>query len=220
MCQILGSTLQNYSTETLKRVSALMHAPTWISHDIFLLCFMVAWTFYLFFVWDLKGDQIGSQRHPIRISKKKEIGRCFDLGCAASSAGFYFKIVETLETAGCMQGVAFNGVDPVSHAVNYKGYDWLINSLPYNYSQLQGEAFILLHQQHVWAEQVQAPPTHLDFFRFLFIFWRTSMGKWHHWVCLISFLFLFSCYLCISGEGLRWRPVQQMAPVLRAGPAF
>lgn len=45
-----------------------------------------------------------------------------------------------------MQGVAFNGVDPVSHAVNYKGCDWLINSLHYNYLQAQGEALILLHQ--------------------------------------------------------------------------
>lgn len=46
-----------------------------------------------------------------------------------------------------------------------KGHDWLINSLPYNYSQLQGEAFILLHQQHVWVEPVQAiPPTNHYFF--------------------------------------------------------
>lgn len=66
-----------------------------------------------------------------------------------------------------MQGVAFNGVDPVSHAVNYEGHDWLINSLLYNYSQLQGEAFIPLHQQHVWAEPVPAPPHLYFFFRFL-----------------------------------------------------
>lgn len=90
-------------------------------------------------------------------------------------------MVETLETAGFMQGVAFNGVDPVSHAVNYKGHDWLINSLPYNYSQLQGEAFILLHQQHVWAEPVQAPPQPTSIFLDLFLYFEdSSVGKWHH----------------------------------------
>lgn len=77
---------------------------------------MVMWTFYLFFVWDLKGDQIISQRHPIRTEEKNRLSPWF----GASSDGFYFSDVESLETAGFMQGVAFNGVDPVSHAVNYK----------------------------------------------------------------------------------------------------
>lgn len=63
----------------------------------------------------------------------KQIGCCLDSGSGASSTGFYFKMMEILETAGFMQGVIFNGVDPVNHAVNYKGHDWLINSLPYKF---------------------------------------------------------------------------------------
>lgn len=43
---------------TFIHVSALVHAPTWGIHDIFLLCVIVTWIFYLFFIGDLKGDQI------------------------------------------------------------------------------------------------------------------------------------------------------------------